>query len=106
MWELICHHTYKAEGRPVDISRYDNPAERTGGIFLADGVRPGSGALRFLTRTSHILVSPSARAWDPLVAIRAEMTVRLTDPSMSSQILIEGDNSFGIFVKAQTLYAY
>ena len=106
MWELICHHTYKAEGRPVDISRYDNPAERSGGIFLTDGVRAGSGALRFLTRTSHVLVSPSGPAWHPLVAIKVELTARLTDPSMSSQILIEGDNSFGVFVKAQQLFAY
>src|SRR6266508_2610527 len=94
MWELICHYTYKAEGRPVDISRYDNAAERRGGVFLLDGVRSGSGALRFLTATSHVLVSRSTSAWDPLVVLKVEMTVRLTEPSTGAQSLIEADNSF------------
>src|SRR5215208_7742037 len=105
MWELICHHTYKWGGRPVDISRYDNSAEISGRFFLKDGIAPGSGAWRFVTPTSHVRVFPG-RAWNPLVAIKVELTVRKTEPSTNSQTLIEGDNSFGVFVNAQKLFGY
>ena len=40
-----------------------------------------------------MLVSPIAAAWDPLTALKVEMTVRLTEPSTGSQSLIEGDSS-------------
>src|SRR5476651_89301 len=89
MWELICHHTYKWAVRPVDISRYDNPAEASGAIFLADGVAKGSGALRFFSPNAHVRVYPGV-AWNPLGAIKVELTVRLTEPSTNSQTLIEG----------------
>jgi hypothetical protein len=105
MWELICHHTYKWAGRPVDISRYDNPAEASGGIFLADGVAKGSGALRFFSPNAHVRVYPGV-AWNPLGAIKVELTVRLTEPSTNSQTLIEGDSSFGVFVSEEKLFGY
>src|SRR5262249_61824804 len=46
MWELICHHTYRWEGLPWDLSFYSCHGEREGADFLADGVEPRSGAVR------------------------------------------------------------
>ena len=105
MWELICHHTYKWQGRPVDISRYNNSAEATGGIFLADGAVAGSGALRFVAPNGRVRIF-SGPAWSPLGAIKVELTVRLTDPSTGFQTIIEADNSFSVFVVNQMLFAY
>jgi hypothetical protein len=105
MWELICHHTYKWEGRPVDISTYNNPAEIVGRNFLSNGIAPASGALRFFTPSAHVRVFPGV-AWNPIGAINVELTVRLTEPSTGSQTLIEGDNSFGVFVRDQKLFGY
>jgi hypothetical protein len=98
MWELICHHTYKWGGRPVDISRYDNPAVATNRVFVADGIAPGSGALRFVNRAASVRVDSHGPAWDPLGAIKVELTAKMTDPSSGRQMLIEADNSFGVFV--------
>jgi len=105
MWELICHHTYRWAGRPVDISQYNNSADASGATFLADGVAAGSGAWRFFRPQGrvHILSGP---AFNPLVAIQVELTVRLTEPSTGSQTIIEADNSFGVFVRDQKLFGY
>ena len=27
MWELICHHTYKYKGVPVDLTNYNNDGD-------------------------------------------------------------------------------
>ena len=105
MWELICHHTYKWQGRPVDVSRYNNPAETAGGVFSADGIAPGSGAWRFVKSNAHVHVPPGP-GWSPLGAIKVELTVRLTDPSAYPQVLIQADQSFGVFVKHQILFGF
>jgi concanavalin A-like lectin/glucanase superfamily protein len=104
MWELICHHTYKWNGRPVDLSFYDNLADANA-PFLADGIAPGSGALRFVQHGNRVRVA-SGPAWNPLVALRLEITARLTEPSQARQTLIEGDKSFGLFVSGQALFFY
>src|SRR4051795_9097134 len=104
MWELICHHTYKWNGRPVDLSFYDNLADANA-PFLADGIAPGSGALRFVQHGNRVRVA-SGPAWNPLVALRLEITARLTEPSQAHQTLIEGDKSFGLFVSGQALFFY
>jgi hypothetical protein len=106
LWELICHHTYKWDGRPVDISRYDNPAEVTNRQFVADGIAPGSGALRFVNRAAIVHVDSRGPAWNPLVAIKVELTAKMTDPTSGRQILIEADNSFGVFVDDEKVFAY
>src|SRR5688572_3771892 len=105
MWELICHHTYKWQGRPIDLSRYNNPADTQGGIFSPDGVVAASGAWRFVKAHAHVHV-PVGPAWSQLGAIKVELTVRLTDPAAQAQTLIEADNAFGLFVKGEVLFGY
>ena len=57
-WELVLHHTYagtpgvildhspsrRSHGQPVNLTEAD---------FLTDGVRPGSGAVRFDSADEH-----------------------------------------------------
>jgi hypothetical protein len=108
LWELICHHTYKWNGLPIDLSYYDNHGKLVGlteDKFLPDGIAPKSGAWRFVQHANQVRV-PLGAAWSPLVALRIEVTARLTDPSTASQTLIEGDNSFSLFVATQALCAF
>lgn len=77
-WELILHHTYsgvpgvifdhspsrRSHGQAVNLSDAD---------FTADGASPGSGAIRFPSRTAMIRV-PASESWNPLGGVRFEMT--------------------------------
>ena len=105
MWELICHHTYKWDGRPVDLSPYNNPAETVRKDFLADAIAPSSGALRFFFPDTSVRVLPG-EAWNKIGGIKIEMTIRLMEPALNIQTLIDADNSFGIFLRNNTVFAH
>jgi concanavalin A-like lectin/glucanase superfamily protein len=102
MWELICHHTYRFNGLPVDLSPYDCHGETFGNPqFLEDGASTGSGALRFSASAGvHI---PPGRAWNPLGGIIIEVTARIDGPRGLPRILIRGDESFLFLVWAREL---
>lgn len=93
-WELVLHHTYSgapglmfdhspgrlSHGQPVNISDAD---------YVADGVRPGSGAVR-LRPTSMIRVPPSP-SWNPLGCVRIEMVCE-TEMVRRGGVLATGDS--------------
>ena len=96
MWELICHHTYKLEGAPIDLSVYESHGRHEQfqtGDALVDGVAPGSGAVSFPRLGSRIRV-PTSEAWQPLDGIKVEVTARRYYPQSHNQTLIAGHNSF------------
>ena len=74
MWELICHHTYKWDGRPVDLSPYNNPAETVRKDFLADAIAPSSGALRFFFPDTSVRVL-AGEAWNKIGGIKIEISI-------------------------------
>lgn len=93
MWELICHHTYKLDGLPVDLSDYDNHGEAVDTTFLPDGIAAGSGALNFQSGGRvHIPVSP---AWQTLQGLRIEVTARLNGQRSLPRTLIRGSGTSG-----------
>jgi hypothetical protein len=57
MWELICHHTYKYKGFPVDLSNYGNDGDHpVAADFAPNGAAPGSGALSFTRPEHHVAI--------------------------------------------------
>lgn len=83
-WELICHHTYS--GTPGVV--YDlSPNHRSSGVtvdladsdFVAAGATAGSGAVRFHSTDAAIQIPPNTD-WQPLDAIRGEVTLLLDPP--------------------------
>jgi len=92
MWELICHHTYKLGGLPVDLSRYDNHGRTVGISFLADGIEPGSGALYF-TGQGRVEI-PIQPVWKTLGGLKLEITARLKGYRPLPRFLMRGFDSF------------
>lgn len=87
MWELICYHTYRLPGLPVDLSDYDSsgqPERVDDDDFAPDGVTPGSGIVHFPERRSRIRIKRST-AWDPLVGLCVDVTGRFF-----SQVHLDG----------------
>src|SRR5215469_1863285 len=109
MWELICHHTYKLARLPVDLSPYNNhgtPSEAmTDDDFFADGVAPGSGAVRFPRLGCRISI-PFGKAWGALGGIKVEVTARGSSSLGHGQTLIAGHESFIFRTKGSYLSAY
>jgi hypothetical protein len=106
MWELICHHTYKANGLPIDLSPYDNngqasPAAKT--FWLADGVTIGSGALAF--RESNRVYVPTQPVWTKLGGLRIEVTARLAGfDGPLQRTLIRAFDSFAFLIDQGQLH--
>jgi len=100
MWELICHHTYKLEGLPVDLSHYASDGERESTGFQPDGVAPGSGALRFAQAQSRVTIpmSPNS-AFRTLGGLKVEVTARVLTRAGHWQTLIAGDGAFNFFLR-------
>ena len=92
MWELICHHTYKWQGLPVDLSPYGSDGVERGVEFLPDGASPGSGALHFPYNASVSIARSDA--WSPLGAVRVEAIVRYNGELSHVQPILDADNSF------------
>lgn len=89
MWELICYHTYRLPGIPVDLSNYDSSGRTellNDDDFAPDGVTPGSGTVRFPQAASLIRIKTS-RAWNPLVGLCVDVICRIT----SQVSLLGGD---------------
>jgi hypothetical protein len=106
MWELICHHTYKLPGLPVDLSDYDSNGQIEGltdNDFVSDGAMPGSGAVSFPRSGSRIRI-PTGKAWQPLLGIAVEVLARVS--SLDSQTLIAGHGSFSLVTGNQLLGAW
>ncbi len=104
MWELICHHTYKCGGLPVDLSACNSHGHAVNVNVLADGVVPESGALRFNQSGSRVLVPVSA-AWQPLGGIMVEVTARVLTQAPHWQMLIAADGAFSFFLREHILFA-
>ena len=106
MWELICHHTYKLEGLPVDLSMYESNGERQAADFLPDGVAPGSGALRFQQPQSRVRIPADAGSpWQTLGGVRIEATARVLAQVGHWQTLVAADGAFKFFFRDAHLIA-
>ena len=92
MWELICHHTYKLDGLPVDLSDYDNHGQAIGTSFVPDGITESSGALHF-QGTDRIEI-PIQPVWKTLGGIKVEITARLNGYRPLPRLLVRGFESF------------
>lgn len=103
MWELICHQSYDWHGLPIDRSVYDHHGQAIGVQTLADGIAPGSGAVRFASG-SRIAV-PLHAACRALRAVRVECTVRLIDPTPTRRTLVDCAGSFKFFIFSSGLWA-
>ncbi len=106
MWELICHHTYKLEGLPVDLSNYFSDGGREYTDFLQDGVAPGSGALQFAQPQSRVSIPVSSDSpWQTLGGLKVEVTARVLTRASHWQTLIAGDGAFNFFLRDYHLIA-
>jgi len=97
-FELICFQTYAGwQGLPVDLSDHESHGQSFGTDFLPDGATPGSGAVRFPTPHSRILIdkSPASKS---VTGIIIEATVRLTRRLNRISTLVAGHNSFSFFL--------
>lgn len=92
-FQLICHHIYR--GMALDLTDYDSHGQAVAVEFLADGTAPGSGAVKFNSPASKIVV-PKSPANKALGGIKVEVTLRrLGPPQMGA--LVAGHNSFLFF---------
>ncbi len=121
MWELICHHTYRWDGLPIDLSHYDCHGDSNSAGFLPDGTAIGSGAVRFTGPQNRIWIrldraqdERKRRAWRPLVGIRVEAMVRVHAPSSAAYLpqelswpgtIVAGDDAFSFTVRGTLLLA-
>jgi hypothetical protein len=104
LWELICHHTYRGiPGVVVDRSPLAASHGQVFGLddgdFLADGVAPGSGSVRFYKQDGRIRVPTEATPWQSIVGIKGEVTLR-RQPSIG--FIIDSD-AFQLHVRGNTL---
>ena len=104
LWELICHHTYRGiPGVVVDLSpraaSYGQVFGLDDGDFLADGVAPGSGSVRFYKQDGRIRVPTEAIPWRSVNGIRGEVTLR-RQPSIG--FVIDCD-AFQFHIRGNTL---
>jgi len=106
MWELICHHTYKYKGFPVDLTNYNNDGDYpVAADFAPDGAAPGSGALNF-TRPEHHVAIARRPCWQTLVGLRVECVLRLNQHYPGKpQVVIAGADSFAFEIRQAGLYA-
>ena len=104
-WELICHHTYA--GTPGVV--YDRSPMRSShgtawnladGDFLADGAAPGSGSVQFHRQDGFIHIPCTAPAWQSVVGIRCEVTLRREHVPQS---FILDSNAFQLYVRSGAL---
>jgi Concanavalin A-like lectin/glucanases superfamily len=110
-WELICHHTYRGiPGVVVDASppraSYGKAIGLDDGDFLADGVTPGSGAVRFFGNGS-VYVPANAPAWQSVIGIKGEVILRRIGQSLQENIdafVIDSD-SFKLHISQGDLVA-
>ncbi len=104
-FELICHHAYSGwNGLPVDLTDYDSHGQAFGTQFLPDGASQGSGAIRFLSLQSRIVVKKSP-ASESLTGIKVEATVRRTKLLNRVSTLVAGHNSFSFYLVENQLRA-
>ena len=105
LWELICHHTYGGiPGVVVDLITASGASHGQvfgldDGDFLADGVAPGSGSVRFYKQDGRIRVPTEAIPWQSIVGIKGEVTLR-RQPSIG--FIIDSD-AFQLHVRGNTL---
>src|SRR5687768_3095446 len=104
MYQLICHHTYKWAGMPVDISPYGNDGTGAGGIALPHGATADSGAIRFDLPWHRVIIPLNTAAgerkpvWRSLRALKIQATFRLRQPDPYHRTLIVGDRSFAVMI--------
>ena len=111
-WELICHHTYQGiPGVVVDTApsraSYGQAIGLANGDFLTDGVTPGSGAVRVFGNGT-VYVPTNAPAWQSVIGIKGEVTLRRIGQSLSENIdafLIDSD-SFKFHISQGDLVAW
>lgn len=106
-WELICHHTYRGiPGVVVDTAPAGASHGRAWGLddgdFLADGIAPGSGAVK-LYKQGSIHVGAEAAAWRSIGGVKGEVTFR-RQPA-GAAFLIDGD-SFAFHIRSDALVAW
>jgi hypothetical protein len=106
MWELICHHTYKYKGFPVDLTNYNNDGDYpVAADFAPNGAAPGSGALSF-TRPEHHVAIARRPCWQTLIGLRVECVLRINQHYPGKpQVVIAGANSFAFEIRQAGLYA-
>jgi hypothetical protein len=104
-FELICHHTYDCfEGTPVDHTDHDSHGQLVDDPpFLADGITPGSGALRFDKPQSRVHIMPKG-PWLTLGGIQVEITFRVLKHVGNWQMLIAADGSFQAFLRDDIIF--
>jgi concanavalin A-like lectin/glucanase superfamily protein len=93
MWQLFCHHTYKCDGRAIDLSPFDNDGTVTNKDFEPDGAGSETGALRFTAQDSRVVV-PARKNWQVLGALRIEALARVDSGHNALRIIALGDQSF------------
>src|SRR5437763_17090518 len=106
MWALICHHTYKYKGFPVDLSTYSNDGDwPVSADFRADGEARGSGAWSF-TRPEDQVAIARRPSWQTLAGIKVECLLRIHQHYPGKpQVVIAGDNSSAFEIRQAGLYA-
>jgi hypothetical protein len=97
MFKLILEHEYVKPKPAVDTSRFMQHGTVTNALHSLDGRITGSGALQFLAPDSAVRV-PVSQSWMNLDAIAVQIWLKLDSLPGQRQNLIEGDNSFAIFV--------
>jgi hypothetical protein len=111
-WKLICHHTYA--GTPGVVYDVSPDHQNHAGVvdihdadFLREGAGDGSGSVRLRTQNARIGI-PRNPSWQPLDAMRGEVTVLLETPQpawASVSRLLDAD-SFRLDVRSGGLVAW
>jgi len=97
MFKLILEHEYTKPKPAVDTSRFMQHGTVINASHSLDGRVAGSGAMRFLAPNSAVRM-PVSQSWMNLDAIAVQIWLKLDGLTGQRQNLIEGDNSFALFV--------
>jgi hypothetical protein len=96
MLKLILDHDFVRTPPAVDTSSYSHHGTVQNVRHSADGVAPGSGALRFGDAGGRVRIA-SRPAWQRLGPLAVEATIMLRSSSGRRNI-VEGDGSFTLYV--------
>jgi hypothetical protein len=97
MFKLILEHEYTKPKPAVDTSRFIQHGTVINALHSLDGRIAGSGAMQFLAPNSAVRV-PVSSSWMNLDAIAVQIWLKLDGLPGQRQNLIEGDNSFALFI--------
>jgi len=96
MLKLILDHDFLRTPPAVDTSSYSHHGTVQNVEHSADGIAPGSGALRFGGTGGRVRIA-SRPALQRLGPLAVEATIML-QPSSGRRNIVEGDGSFALFV--------